>query len=90
MVFFKETRCFAGVDVRTRCLQKRSTNLESLGSLGIAVMANLLQRCRSWNIHRIRGVKEKCFKTRKRKTGVCEWTNGIRFPVRASYLTWSH
>ncbi len=34
MVFFKETRCFAGVDVRTRCLQKRSTNLESLGSLG--------------------------------------------------------
>ena len=56
----------------------------------LAVMANLLQRCRSWNIHRIRGVKEKCFKTGKRKTGVCEWTNGIRFPVRASYLTWSH
>ena len=34
--------------------------------------------------------ERKCFKTRKRKTGVCEWTNGIRFPVRASYLTWSH
>ena len=37
----------------------------------LAVMANSLQGCRSWNIHRIRVVKEKCFENKNMEEQVC-------------------